>query len=96
MYSAKLLFFLPLDDSDMEKVYEENFDVYTSVDPLKDSTCFADDKISFWLGLRKKSDGNYMNLYQNNETVTIKDYVGGHDCIYMQGRVMDQSSEEEV
>ena len=74
------------DDSEIERVYDQNFDVYKSVDPLKESACFLNhEEIYFWLGLRKfSSDGNFVNLY-DNETVMIKNFASGHKCIYMQG-----------
>ena len=72
---------------DISQVYDDNFQVFHSVDPLKESKCFYDDhEVAFWLGVgRVPSGGNWVNLYQRNETVDIDDIVGGHDCIYMQG-----------
>ena len=82
----------------IEKVYNKTLKVFQGVDPLKESKCFFDDygdKVAFWLGLKRNlSDGNWMSLYQDDGTFSIKDFVGGHKCIFMQGKLVSQKVAE--
>ena len=83
------------DSDNIEKVYDKTLNVFQGVDPLKESKCFFDDygdKVAFWLGLKRNiTDGNWMTLYQDDGTFSIKDFVGGHKCIFMKGKLVSQT-----